>query len=62
VSSLDERPGLVMAQTAVDSGMNYREFKKWLKEEVAAIDAETDSSYTELAINSWDDSWPTYDH
>lgn len=61
-NNLNERPGLVLAQTAIDSGMNYREFKKWLKEELSAVDAESDTGYTELTINSWDDSWPAYDH
>jgi len=60
-NDLNERAGLVLAQTAIDTGMNYREFKKWLKAELNAVDAEADTGYTELTINSWDDAWPAYD-
>jgi hypothetical protein len=60
--NLNERPGLLLAQTAVDSGMNFREFKKWLKEELNAVDAEADAEYALSTDNGWDVAWPPYDH
>lgn len=41
----DERPGLELALIVTQTGMNYREFKKWLREELAALDAEHDEEY-----------------
>lgn len=54
-SSESERAGLEMVQTFLDTGANMRDLKKFLKEELAALDAEKVSGYDD--DNTWDDSW-----
>lgn len=54
-SSESERAGLEMVQTFLDTGANMRDLKKFLKEELAALDAEKFSEYDD--DNTWDDSW-----
>lgn len=44
-----------MVQTFLDTGANMRDLKKFLKEELAALDAEKFSEYDD--DNTWDDSW-----
>jgi hypothetical protein len=40
----DERPGLEMVLTFIQTGANFREVKKFIKEELAALDAENEEN------------------
>lgn len=43
----DERPGLELVDAFLLTKPTFREFKKWLQEELAALDAENTTEYDE---------------
>lgn len=56
-NSESERAGLEMMEAFLATGPTLREVKKFVKDELAALDAEKISDYDD----EWDDSWtPPY--